>query len=127
VDTAVHLYIDPVAARLPSVVAPNPPALSTICYRLTRVPAHLKRSTVTRVYLFQCLLLLLQTLYFFFQLTSLIIILFSILLATAVSFSLLSYIARVVGSIHFLPSLFPSIPSYFLQHYSALFFDLEGL
>lgn len=29
--------------------------------------------------------------------------------------------------IFFLLSLFPWIPSYFLQHYSALFFDLEGL
>ena len=68
-----------------------------------------------------------DALFFFFQLSSHIIILFSILLAMAVSFSLLPYTARIVGSIHFLPSLFPSILSYFLQHYSALFFDLEGL
>lgn len=94
---------------------------------MVRNPSNLKRPTVTRVYPFQCLLLLLQTHYFFFQLTSHIIILFSILLAMAVSCSLLPYIARVVGSIYFLPSLFPSIPSYFLEHYSALFFDLEGL
>lgn len=75
-----------------------------------------------------CQFLPLQTHYFSLSTYTPIIILFSILLAKAISCSSLAYISHVIRSIYiFLPSLFPSIPSYFLQHYSALFFDLEGL